>query len=105
MNKLQPLQDFFSAYFHEDWTLDAESPGAVTLQFFRDHHAKGDLEQVAQALRVLLETDDDDEMLAKLLFRDLGLYFDPRAIGVSTRGWLTSLADDFDSEIGRRGGR
>jgi hypothetical protein len=54
---------------------------------------------------VLLQTDEDDQMLSKRVFQDLGLYFDPRATGETTRGWLTSLADDFDREISKRGER
>jgi hypothetical protein len=102
MNAHQSLKDFLSAYFHEDWALDAQSPRDAVVQFFRDQKSVEALLPIAQALHELIETDEDDETLSTRLFREFGSYFDPRGVGESTRAWLIGLANDFDCEIAKR---
>jgi hypothetical protein len=103
MNANQSLREFLSAYFHEDWALDAQSPSDVVVQFFRDQKSVADLIPIARALRELIDGNADDEALSTRLFREFGSYFDPRGVGESTRSWLAGLADEFDREIAKRG--
>ena len=103
MSANQSLKEFLSAYFHQDWALDAQPWSDVVAQFFRDHELVTDLVPIAQALRLLIDTNEPDELLSARLFREFGSYFDPRGIGQSTRGWLTALTKEFDREIARRG--
>ena len=102
MNASESLKEFMSAYFHQDWMMDAQSPRDVVAQFFRDQKSVGDLVPIAQALRELIATDEEDERLSTRLFMQYGSYFDPRGVGESTREWLTNLASEFEREIGRR---
>lgn len=102
MNTYQSLKEFLSAYFHQDWNLEAKSPGEVVAQFFRDQTSVDELRRIVRALRELIDTGEPDEILSTRLFRDFCSFFDPRGVGESTRKWLISLANDFDREIAKR---
>lgn len=94
---------FFSAYFHDDWCLDASTEWDVIAQYFREQQSVESLIHVAKALHGLLAGDEDDETLSRRLFREFGSYFDPRGAGGSTRTWLARVAREFDEENARRG--
>jgi hypothetical protein len=102
MNANESLKEFLSAYFHEDWALDARSPRDVVAKFFHYERSVDVLRSIAEALRALIDSDADDSTLSERLFREFGGYFDPRGDGESTRGWLISLAEEFEREIARR---
>lgn len=93
------LQKFMSAYFHEDWMLDAQSPRDVVSQFVCDQQP-AELRAVVQALRGLLHGGEDDATLSRRLFREFGAYFDPLTAGESTSSWLKAIADQI--ELGLR---
>ena len=95
------LKNFMSAYFHEDWMLDAKSTHEVVSRFVRDQETSG-LKDVVHALRGMLTRGDDDATLSKRLFSEFGAYFDPRGSGESTSGWLDSLANQIESAIKTR---
>jgi hypothetical protein len=99
----QALQDFIASYFHQDWALDDASPRDVVQRFFRDHDSIEELSPVFRALRELIGGPDDDEVLSSRLFKEFGSYYNPRNLGLSTRVWLQTLADDFEREIKARG--
>jgi hypothetical protein len=102
-NDYEALQNFIGGYFHEDWALDDASPREVVQRFFRDHDSIEELAPVFRALRELIEGPDDDEVLSSRLFKEFGSYYNPRNLGLSTRVWLQTLADDFEREIKARG--
>jgi hypothetical protein len=102
-NDYEALQNFIGGYFHEDWSLDDASPREIVQRFFRDHDSIEELAAVFRALRELIEGADDDEVLSSRLFKEFGSYYNPRNLGLSTRVWLQTLADDFEREIKARG--
>jgi hypothetical protein len=102
-NDHEALQNFMGSYFHQDWTLDDASPHEVLQRYFRDQDSAEELSSVLRALRDLIADGDDDEALSTRLLREFGSYYNPRGVGLSTRAWLQTLADDFEREITARG--
>ena len=98
----QKLQDFMASYFHEDWSLDDASPREVLRRYFCDQDSTAKLSSVLRALRELINGDDDDETLSDRLFDEFGCYYYPPGVGLSTRVWLQSVADEFEREITAR---
>ncbi len=97
----EALQQFFGAYFHQDWALDASSPEQVLADYFHDHE-DGDLRATLSAIRQLLAEEDADDRLAERLFREFWCYYDPRGLGQETRTWLNGIVDQFEKELARR---
>jgi|GEM_PF-4512832 len=93
------LKNFMSAYFHEDWTLDAQSTRDVVTQFVHDQQP-AELSAIVQALHRLLDGGEDNPTLSRRLFREFGAYFDPLSVGESTSSWLKAIADQI--ELGLR---
>ncbi len=88
------LRNFFSAYFHEDWPCDAETPEAVVAGYMR--RAKvGDMRSLGAAIRSLCREFSDDRDLEITLFRDLGSYYRPSLDSVSARAWLEGVAREL----------
>ena len=90
MSNYPGLQNFFSAYFHQDWAMEHESAEAVT-EYYRDSEGDALVAQTREELVALLSREDDEDELAARV-RGLGCEYDPSAEGSSYREWLTSIA-------------
>jgi hypothetical protein len=97
------LKNFMAGYFHQDWFDDNASPEEVVLRYFEDQDSVEELSSVLRALRELLDGHDSDQILSLRLLREFGSYNNPLGVGLSTRGWLQTLADEFEREIKARG--
>lgn len=87
------LENFLSAYFHQDWQAEHATPDAVTAAFL----ASEDPEQVAAVradLARLAQQDLAEDALGARL-RALGSEYDPTREGGSWRGWLATLRARF----------
>lgn len=86
------LTNFFSAYFHEDWPCEAETPTEVVQSYLRTaKHA--DVERLRAAIVTFIEQELDNEALEKKLMPELGCYYLPSADGLTARTWLMNIAD------------
>jgi hypothetical protein len=99
----EALKNFMGGYFHQDWALDDASPREVLQRYFLDQDSTEELSSVLRALRELIDGDDFPGELSDRLCDEFGCYYYPPGAGLSTRGWLQTLADDFEREIKGRG--
>jgi hypothetical protein len=83
----EELLDFFGAYFHEDWTLDDETPDLVLERYIRDA-TPTETARVANAIDAFAAAIADDSKLDEALFKELGCYYLSSADRQSTRAWL-----------------
>ena len=91
MSDFPALRNFLSAYFHQDWAVEHDTPGAVV-----DYYIEGEsAQQVAQLrdeIARLLSQDLDEDDLA-LQVRELGSEYDPGQDGGNYQDWLRGIEE------------
>lgn len=85
------LTNFFSAYFHEDWQIEAESPDAVVRAYAKVATA-GHLRALSVAILNYIELFETDERLEESLSSELGSYYLPSFDRHSAKVWLRHVA-------------
>ena len=90
MSEYPALQNFLSAYFHQDWAMEHDSPGAVA-EYYRDSEKPELVAGTRKELAQLLAAGHDEDALGARV-RALGAEYDPTASGGSWRGWLEDVA-------------
>ena len=90
--KLNELKQFFGAYYHQDWALDASDPDDVIRLFISDENSTSKLLNLANNLEWYVATKDNDATTEKELLSELGCYYIPSADGIGSREWLYHLA-------------
>jgi hypothetical protein len=101
MNREFPeLQDFFGAYFHQDWTVEHETAEQVVDAFLADSDIE-DLKVVRQELNVLLGQGKDELMLREYLLKELSCYYCYWNVWGSGESWLRHIASRLASHIDR----
>src|SRR3546814_1184700 len=93
MSDFPALENFLSAYFHQDWRVEHDAPDAVVSSFLDGE----DAEQVAAGraeLARLPAQDLGEEALGKRM-RVLGCESDPTLAGGNRRDWLESRGGRF----------
>src|SRR3546814_15486393 len=101
MSDFPALENFLSAYFHQDWRVEHDAPDAVVSSFLDGE----DAEQVAAVraeLARLSAQDLGDEALGNRM-RVLGCEYDPTLAGGSWRAWLATLGDRKSVVEGKSG--
>ncbi len=93
MSSYPALENFLAAYFHQDWRLEHETPGAV-VAYYLDNEDEEQVAEVRDDLARLSARDLDETALAQQL-RELGGEYDPTLDGATWRGWLAGLRADF----------
>lgn len=91
MRDFPTLENFFSAWFHQDWAVEHDDPGAVVAAY---REAEDD-ERIARArdeLQRLLARDLDEDALGAAV-RGLGGEYDPTRDGQPWRDWLASVLE------------
>jgi hypothetical protein len=88
---LERLRQFFSSYFHEDWTLDDPDEEAVISRFIAEHDDRQELARLAVLVESYAASRSEQE-LEPSLFTDLLCYFLPSAVGMSAHDWLAHVA-------------
>lgn len=89
------LENFLSAYFHQDWAAEHGTPGAVA-DYFAAHESEDQVAQVRDELARLSAMALDETQLADL-FRTLGSEYDPGVDGGTHAGWLAALKARFEA--------
>lgn len=90
------LYQFFAGYFHEDWSVEADSPDQVLSAFVRQRGGGCDLEELSRSIVAFVREYPKDDEIDEALFKELGCYYSPRAEGILTRSWLLSVAAKLD---------
>jgi len=93
MSDFPALENFLSAYFHQDWRSEHDTADAV-VAYFVDSEDDEQLAEVRADLARLSAQDLDEIALANRL-RDLGSEYDPTLDGSTWRDWLASLRERF----------
>jgi hypothetical protein len=93
MSDFPALENFLSAYFHQDWRVEHDTPGAVASSFI-DCEDDEQVGEVRAELARLASLDLDEAELGDRL-RALGSEYDPTRDDGSWRGWLASLRERF----------
>ena len=89
------LKDFFSAYFHQDWVLEAEDPDQVVSSYLADGWSAKELNELASQMLRFAESSSDDAALEQVLFSVLGCYYTPSVDKVSAGVWLEHIASEL----------
>lgn len=90
MSEYPTLENFFAAYFHQDWAHEHDSADAV-VDTYRDSESEATVARAREELDRLLARDLDELALAAQL-RALGSEYDPTLAGDSWCGWLAAIA-------------
>lgn len=98
----QRLAQFFGAYFHEDWDLDARDTDSVVDKYCSQQSGPQGPAMLADDISSLVASDLSEQALQTMLFDNLGCYYDPSADGLSARLWLQAVAARLEEGGSRR---
>ncbi|NJL27534.1 MAG: hypothetical protein HC897_06365 [Thermoanaerobaculia bacterium] len=90
--EIEDLRQFFGAYFHQDWCLDANEPDQIVQQYLSEGRSLKELTRLALLIEKYAELMDDDSALERALFSDLWCYYMPSADGLAAHAWLRHVA-------------
>lgn len=90
MHAQPTLENFFAAYFHQDWAAEHATADAV-IDFYRDHESPDQVDGARAELDALLGKELDEAALGARVTA-LGCEYDPTRDGQTWRGWLQRLA-------------
>ena len=95
------LRHFFAAYFHQDWRREADTPEQVISMYATDVNDLVTIDTLVDGIGAFIADHSDEDDLSNALFREMGCYHSPKALGLSTREWLLHVARMVEAE--RRG--
>ncbi|MFC7519101.1 contact-dependent growth inhibition system immunity protein [Herbaspirillum sp. GCM10030257] len=87
------LRQFFGAYFHQDWTLDAMDPDDIVRLFINDGFCVNELMNLANHIEMYAAAMTDDTVTEENLLIELGCYYLPSADCLGARAWLYHVAN------------
>src|SRR5690242_7638889 len=96
------LFQFFAAYFHQDWGLEADDADGVITRFIDDQADKRQLAGLA-ALGETYSAAYDESALGERLHRELGCEYLPTADGMTFHEWLAHVARRLRAAAGGPG--
>jgi hypothetical protein len=80
-------QDFFGSYFHQDWTVEHDTPDQVIADFLQTSDAET-LLSINKELRALLKQNKEELVLREYLLKELSCYYCYWNEWESGRAWL-----------------
>lgn len=86
-NQFPHLTQFFSSYFHQDWTLEVNSPSEV-VKNYRNSESPESIEGALAELNKLLEMPIAEPDLETFILEELGCYYNPEADDQTVKEWL-----------------
>jgi CdiI immunity protein len=95
------LKDFLSAYFHQDWMLEAEDPDQIVANYLAIGWSAEELNALATQVIQFTESISEDSALDQALLSQLGCYYSTNQDGTTTRAWLHHLASELRDGAGR----
>ena len=81
------LAQFCSAYFHQDWDLEAPDPLLIIRNYLQEETIS-QVQQTIAEIEKLLSFNLEPETLKMFLESDLKCYYNPTAYGISHSDWL-----------------
>jgi len=90
------LENFFAAYFHQDWAMEHDTPEAV-IAYYRGSEAPEQVSRARAEAEALLGEGLDEDALGHRIAA-LGSEYDPTRDGATWRGWLQRLAQDLGAD-------
>ncbi|TWI06142.1 hypothetical protein IP90_00406 [Luteimonas cucumeris] len=91
MSGFPALQNFLSAYFHQDWAVEHDSPQAV-VDYYLEGESERQVAQLRDEIARLLAQDLDEDTLASLV-QELGSEYDASQDGGTYRDWLRDIEE------------
>jgi hypothetical protein len=85
------LRGFFGAFFHQDWSVDHDTPDDVVTAFIADSR-RDELAMASNELESLLALRLGDADLEQVLDKELASDYVPSDTGGSNREWLEHVA-------------
>ena len=93
MSETPALENFLSAYFHQDWSMEHDTADGV-VEAYLGSEADAEIVAVRDDLARLSSEQLDEAALGARL-RRLGSEYDPTRDGGSWQGWLDRLQAAF----------
>lgn len=88
---IDPVANFLSGYFHEDWPIEAESDTDVVRLFIGSGVDRVKAQQLADQLDVIASSHDA-AIGNEWLLADYGCYYDPAVDGLKASEWVRHIA-------------
>jgi hypothetical protein len=86
------LRQFFGAYFHQDWSLDAPDADGIVQLFISHHRCKEELSRLALLIDAYASSEGDEAKLERALRTDLWCEYQPSVEGIGAREWLAHVS-------------
>ncbi len=89
------LRDFFSCYFHEDWSCDAESPDAVVAAYRISRVTEQHLQALGNAILHYSSNSVATGNWRTIYFLSWAAIFAPSGANLSSSQWLRKVASQL----------
>lgn len=96
-DKFPDLYQFFAGRFNQDWDLDAPDDTGVIERFLHEEPPEF-VTAARQQLNALIALELPEEELQRVLFQDLGCYYDATHDGGSVTTWARSVAARLEGQ-------
>lgn len=94
--QFEALRNFMSAYFHQDWMLNDETPDEVVSRFLAmQQPTRGELQALIAQIDAFISAHPDDTTIEQALEPVLGCYYLPSADQRPARAWLSEVRERF----------
>ncbi len=81
------LEQFFGAYFHQDW-MDFDEAAETVIERFVNDATQDELSSTIGELDQLLSLGLPEAELEHVMYKELGCYYNPEPDGISMSEWL-----------------
>jgi hypothetical protein len=95
---MSTLFQFFAAYFHQDWMVDANEPHEV-IEKYIEWESPETVRETLNELHQLIAEERSDSDLRRILLNDLGCYNDPYLSGKTAIEWLRDIAEQLTKSL------
>jgi len=92
LEEIERLRQFFGAYFHQDWSLDAPDADGIIDRFIADAPDRATLASLAALIDAFREGQRAEAQLERALHTELWCEFVPSAAGMRTSAWLQHVS-------------
>jgi len=87
VDQLPNLAQFFGAYFHQDWDLEADDALGVIRNYLKEANFPS-TQQTIKEIEQLIKMNLSEEQLRDIIVCDMSCNYDPSRYGISYLEWL-----------------